>query len=580
MKLIPLKKIVTILLFSLALTGHCQNIDYRGFPEWSFGKEDSTEYYLYTPQSAGKGKALPLVLFLHGCCGTDYHATLRNAVDPPVRLWHNFGDNTQANPIYILSAKTSRGWRQHFPNLKAAIDNLIAKNLVDPQRIYISGFSMGSAGTWQFIEAYPDYFAAAITMGMDFTGKNYSNFRDVPVWAIRGDQDWWARHLGTQIKSIRALNVKSSDSLEWHTGVNPRLTNFEGMGHGVMWAAVNELPLSDWLLSKVNDGNKYPMVYFHAPSYMQAYKEGEVVNLNVEAFDPDGRIEKSVFTANGKIVAEYNGVPKQMSFLAKKGDNVFSVTVSDDQGKTATETGSIRVDIPSTIVAATTPSAKVAKYFSHQLSATGNGKLRWSVQAGQRMPEGLLISNDGKITGVPVTDGTQTVKVLVTDEDGDTDEETIHLAIEKQSPSDVLVTGVKNHRGTSLPVAEVRKGITPHIRGDNEVSFSSIPSNYEGLLFIQTEPNDTTMVGSHYLEFSVDQPVTVYVAYEKMTNLFKSTTPSWLQEFRREKDEIIAQYYYYDVFSKDFPAGRITLPHSMERASGVNTNYFVLIRKR
>ena len=89
-----------------------QNIDYRGFPEWSWGKMDSTEYYLYTPGAAGKGEAYPLVLFLHGCCGNDYHATLRNAVDPPVRLWHNFGENTQRTPLFILSPKTKSGWSQ------------------------------------------------------------------------------------------------------------------------------------------------------------------------------------------------------------------------------------------------------------------------------------------------------------------------------------------------------------------------------------------------------------------------------------------------------------------------------------
>src|SRR5689334_15708492 len=83
-----------------------QEIAYKGFPQWSWGKKDSTEYMLYSPSNMKPDKKYPLVLFLHGCCGTSYHATMRNAVDPPVRMWHNFGANTQRIPTYIMAPAT------------------------------------------------------------------------------------------------------------------------------------------------------------------------------------------------------------------------------------------------------------------------------------------------------------------------------------------------------------------------------------------------------------------------------------------------------------------------------------------
>jgi predicted peptidase len=135
-------KKMAILLFA-ALTGHkiIAQIDYKGFPQWSWHKEDSTEYYLYTPSNMKPGDKYPISLFMHGCCGDSYHATLRNTVDPPLRMWHNFGANTQTIPTYIIAPATSKGWTQHFTNLKKVMDELVANHNGDPQRIYVCGFS-------------------------------------------------------------------------------------------------------------------------------------------------------------------------------------------------------------------------------------------------------------------------------------------------------------------------------------------------------------------------------------------------------------------------------------------------------
>lgn len=135
-----------LLCLSLTNTSLAQ-IDYKGFPEWSWHKQDSTEYYLYTPSQKSASGLYPIVLFLHGCCGDSYHATLRNTVDPPVRMWHNYGANTQAEPTFVIAPATSRGWRQHIENLKAVMDDLVQNHHGDPQRIYITGFSMGADGT-------------------------------------------------------------------------------------------------------------------------------------------------------------------------------------------------------------------------------------------------------------------------------------------------------------------------------------------------------------------------------------------------------------------------------------------------
>jgi predicted esterase len=567
---------ILVSLFLLPLSVAAQQIDYKGFPEWSWGKKDSSEYYLYTPRNAKAGQKYPLMLFLHGCCGSDYHATLRNAVDPPVRLWHDFGQNTQSEPTYILSAKTKIGWSQHFANLKAAVDDLIKSGLVDPQRIYISGFSMGSQGTWQFIEAYPGYFAAAIAMGMDFKGKDPAKFKDIPIWAIRGEKDWWARHLGTQIKTIRQLNMSGIDSSEWHTGVNPRLTTFKGLEHVVMWPAANELPLKEWIYSKVNDGNKYPIVVIREPEYGKTFKEGERVTIQIDAADPDGSIAKIEFFVNGKKTntTSYS----DLSFTAANGDNHFHIKVIDNKGKVATAEGKVRVNVPVSIAKNDIPPSPAGKFFSHTIHASGNGTLTYSIVSGS-LPEGLIFDKQGIISGLPAKEGVFDVTVSVSDEDGDKLEKTIHIKITKKNGNDVIVKNAKSFRGSTLPISTARPGVSPHLRGDNEVTFSIIPEKLKNLTLIRTDVNDTITANPHYLQFECDEDVTVYVAYEKLDKVFTSSIPDWLKDFRKEDGQVVTQYYYYDVYSKDFPKGIVSLPDAEEKKNGVNNNYFVMVKK-
>src|SRR5690606_32607094 len=113
--------------------------------------------------------------------------------------------------------------------LKAVMDDLVENHQGDPTRIYITGFSMGGQGTFMFLNEYPEYFAAALPMGMDFRGDP-EKIKHIPIWINRGETDWHARHLGSRVAEIRKLNGGPADSSNHVTGVNPRLTTFSGVG--------------------------------------------------------------------------------------------------------------------------------------------------------------------------------------------------------------------------------------------------------------------------------------------------------------------------------------------------------------
>lgn len=110
-----------------------------------------------------------------------------------------------------------------------------------------------------------------------------------------------------------------------------------------------------------------------------------------------------------------------------RGEETFTVRVTDGQGRTQTRTLSItinRTDSDITVLTASLPPGvsgttynrtACGQTFSGQLSATGgDGDYRWSVSRGT-LPPGLTMNSNGNITGTPTTVGSYTFTARVDD---------------------------------------------------------------------------------------------------------------------------------------------------------------------
>lgn len=104
---------------------------------------------------------------------------------------------------------------------------------IDPDRVYITGSSMGGFGTWRLASRHPDLFAAAAPVCGGNDELPLENLRHVPVFNQHGQQDW----------------VVSIDSSRYGVNVLQKLgyavvhKEFPDSGHGIR----DLLPVRDWL---------------------------------------------------------------------------------------------------------------------------------------------------------------------------------------------------------------------------------------------------------------------------------------------------------------------------------------------
>jgi len=191
----------------------------------------------YDPQHSDRW---PLVLFLHGSSmrGNDVNLVKRQGLS---RLVHQ----GQEFPFILLSPQCPSSqwwtWPQLSTTLSHLLDEVESTYMVDPERIYVTGLSMGGFGTWSLAIAYPQRFAAIVPIsGPADDLDRISAIRHLPVWAFHGDQDYIVP-LQSMVETVNALEA---------CGGNVKLTIYPDVGHNAADPAYADPELYRWLLSQ------------------------------------------------------------------------------------------------------------------------------------------------------------------------------------------------------------------------------------------------------------------------------------------------------------------------------------------
>lgn len=200
--------------------------------------EVSLPYLLYLPDDHARRNDWPLVVFLHGSGerGDDPELVRKHGL---ARLLHE----GLALPAVVVSPQCpeNHGWVQHHPALMALIDDVVTRYRVDPDRIVLTGLSMGGAGVCALAAEHPERFAAlAPVCGPEMWFEVTSEFARLPMWVFHGDADDVVPVSESLelVERVRAL------------GGNPRLTVYEGVGHNSWDRAYGDSELQTWLVEQ------------------------------------------------------------------------------------------------------------------------------------------------------------------------------------------------------------------------------------------------------------------------------------------------------------------------------------------
>jgi predicted peptidase len=196
----------------------------------------SGDYLLYLPEGykPDAKDRFPVLLFLHGFGerGSNLEQLKIHGPFKEIAKGRKF-------PFIVVAPQmplTETSW--DVDNLTGLLDEIESKYRVDKTREYVTGLSMGGFGTWALAASSPTRFAAAAPI---CGGGNFLmayQLKDLPIWAIHGDQD--------PAVPI-ALDQAMVDAVK-QVGGNIQFTIIKGGLHDVWTPFYEGADLYDWLL--------------------------------------------------------------------------------------------------------------------------------------------------------------------------------------------------------------------------------------------------------------------------------------------------------------------------------------------
>jgi Putative esterase/MORN repeat variant len=213
--------------FEHGMNQHRRNVSYR--------------YLSYLPRDyeADTVRTWPLVIYLHGGSdrGTDLKKLYSSGIPDQVYRGRAF-------PFIMLAPQcpehlrwSTDDWFENF------YKEVTARYRIDPDRVYLTGPSLGGSGTWYIAGRYPGTFAAIAPMSgftshLDDIDRNIDTLLDMPVWAFHGKLDTVVPFEETE-RIIRRLEGRDR---------NLRFSAEPELGHEIHWQVYPGQEIYDWLL--------------------------------------------------------------------------------------------------------------------------------------------------------------------------------------------------------------------------------------------------------------------------------------------------------------------------------------------
>ena len=217
------------------------------------------EFMYYQPKGMDPVKEMPLLFWLHGISGRG------NDIKPWAQQWKRrppgwfqylekhqmaavFPQCALGNTDRSIAGKKGDGWWQPA-DLNLLLEHLASTYNIDRDRIYLTGFSMGSFGAWAWAIESPQTFAAVVPIAGGGDPNRVGVLRNVPIWVFHGDKD-------TRVPPDRSQVMV--DALKKAGSTKVKFTLQPNTGHSA--SAWGKAELYEWFLSHSRSKKPSPRI--------------------------------------------------------------------------------------------------------------------------------------------------------------------------------------------------------------------------------------------------------------------------------------------------------------------------------
>ena len=186
----------------------------------------------------------PLILYLHGGSLRGDDVERLRTLGLPHRL-----ESERDFPFVVVSPQCPPGeiWTD-AEAIDALLDRVIHDFRIDPQRIYVTGHSMGGRGALYFASRLPSRFAAVLSLSpvspITAWGRQLAQ---IPLWLFHGAEDMLAPIAETK-ELVQAVET---------AGGHPRFNRLEGRDHFIL-DVYDQPDIYQWLLQQKRGASVTP----------------------------------------------------------------------------------------------------------------------------------------------------------------------------------------------------------------------------------------------------------------------------------------------------------------------------------
>jgi DNA gyrase inhibitor GyrI/predicted esterase len=322
------------------------------------GIETEYKHFEFFPEgySEQKDKKWPLLVMLHGAGERSNNPEkLRDHL-----FWNELLIKTKKEYpciVTIPQCPFNEWWEP--ARVKDLIDQILAKYPIDPDRVYLSGLSMGGFGTWTTAGEYPELFAAIAPICGGGDVSDAANLKSIPIWAFHGDID-----PVVSMNSSREM-VDAVAAL----GGAPRLTIYPGTAHNAWGPTLADPRYYQWLLqqnrkNRIKPDTGYKLIEFKKPlrvaslrcsgdsdqlsavwskfnTWIDKTRQRQNLGLYFTVTQNTDSSEKKVIDACMTLTGDFT--PSEDVFIQEIPAGVYAVR---QQGGSPDQIGKLRKDLP------------------------------------------------------------------------------------------------------------------------------------------------------------------------------------------------------------------------------------------